>query len=246
MFYSMLNSDKNRDIISSGEAMKMMAMIYLLFVMSIFFIRVLVGYHSRYQKGKCLSIKHVAFSKILLDSTSIYSKTKRLKKGKNKMSVCDVPFLSTVHVRFTESLAKLGGEDPLMVMEKNDKRLVVGEIQLGGDLLYILIGVAKQLFCTGDEKTVDQLAHADPVCFFADARDVICRVAETLGDLFYGGTGNGVDARPFVNALRLFIIVILLSSREMREQGKKLQKQGVYQIRVDCGEIVVVKQFAKE
>ena len=62
-----------------------MIMIYLLFAMSIFIIRILAGYDSRYQNGKYLSVKNTVLSKILLDSMSIYSRTKRLKKDKNKI-----------------------------------------------------------------------------------------------------------------------------------------------------------------
>ena len=60
--------------------------------MSIFMIRILAGYDSRYQNGKYLSVKNTVLSKILLDSMSIYSRTKRLKKDKNKMSICGIPF----------------------------------------------------------------------------------------------------------------------------------------------------------
>ena len=72
-----------------------MIMIYLLFAMSIFMIRILAGYDSRYQNGKYLSVKNTVLSKILLDSMSIYSRTKRLKKDKNKMSICGIPFYVT-------------------------------------------------------------------------------------------------------------------------------------------------------
>lgn len=64
-----------------------MIMVYLLLVMSAVFIRALAGYDSRYQRGKYLSIKNTAISKILLDSTSFFQKTKRAKKDQNKMSV---------------------------------------------------------------------------------------------------------------------------------------------------------------
>ena len=60
--------------------------------MSIFMIRILAGYDSRYQNGKYLSVKNTVLSKILLDSMSIYGRTKRLKKDKNKMSICGIPF----------------------------------------------------------------------------------------------------------------------------------------------------------
>ncbi len=69
-----------------------MPMIYLLFVLLILFIRILAGYDSRYQKGKYISIKNTVLSVVLLDSMSIYGRTKRLKKDTNKMAICGIPF----------------------------------------------------------------------------------------------------------------------------------------------------------
>ena len=69
-----------------------MVMVYLIFALSIFFVRLLAGYDSRFQKGKYISIKNTVLSIILLDSMSIYGKTRRLKKDKNKMSFCGIPF----------------------------------------------------------------------------------------------------------------------------------------------------------
>ena len=73
-----------------------MIMVYLLFAMSIFMIRILAGYDSRYQNGKYVSVNNTVLSKILLDSMSIYSRTKRPKKDKNKMSICGIPFYVSV------------------------------------------------------------------------------------------------------------------------------------------------------
>lgn len=70
----------------------MMLMMYLVFVLSIFFIRICSGYDSRYQKGKYICIKNTVLSVLLLDSMSIYGKNKRLKKDKNKMAICGIPF----------------------------------------------------------------------------------------------------------------------------------------------------------
>ena len=69
-----------------------MVMVYLVFALSIFFVRLLAGYDSRYQKGKYMSIKNAVLSAVLLDSMSIYEKNRRLKKDKNKMSFCGIPF----------------------------------------------------------------------------------------------------------------------------------------------------------
>ena len=69
-----------------------MVMVYLIFALSIFFVRLLAGYDSRYQKGKYISIKNTVLSAVLLDNMSIYAKNGRLKKDKNKMSICGIPF----------------------------------------------------------------------------------------------------------------------------------------------------------
>ena len=71
-----------------------MVMVYLIFALSIFFVRLLAGYDSRFQKGKYISIKNTVLSIVLLDSMSIYGngRTRRLKKDKNKMSFCGIPF----------------------------------------------------------------------------------------------------------------------------------------------------------
>ena len=69
-----------------------MVMVYLVFALSIFFVRLFAGYDSRYQKGKYISIKNTVLSAVLLDGMSIYGKTSRLKKDKNKMSFCGFPF----------------------------------------------------------------------------------------------------------------------------------------------------------
>ena len=69
-----------------------MVMVYLIFAFSIFFVRLFAGYDSRYQKGKYISIKNTVLSAVLLDGMSIYGRTRRLKKDKNKMSFCGFPF----------------------------------------------------------------------------------------------------------------------------------------------------------
>ena len=69
-----------------------MVMVYLIFALSIFSVRLLAGYDSRYQKGKYISINNTVLRIVLLDSMSIYGRTRRLKKDKNKMSFCGIPF----------------------------------------------------------------------------------------------------------------------------------------------------------
>lgn len=69
-----------------------MVMTYLIFALSVIFIRIFAGYDSRIQKGKYITIKNSVLSAILLDSTSFLLKTKRLKKDKNKISTCGICF----------------------------------------------------------------------------------------------------------------------------------------------------------
>ena len=88
----MKNAEKY-DIIYLREVVTSMVTVYLIFALSIFFVRLLAGYDSRFQKGKYISIKNTVLSIVLLDSTSIYGgSSRRLKKDKNKMSFCGIPF----------------------------------------------------------------------------------------------------------------------------------------------------------
>lgn len=68
-----------------------MIMMYAIFAMSIFLIRILAGYDSRYQSGKYLSVKNPVLSKILLDGMSVYGSAKRPEKDRNKMSIRGIP-----------------------------------------------------------------------------------------------------------------------------------------------------------
>ena len=79
-----------------GKAVGTMLMVYLLLAMCAFFIRMLSGYDSRYQKGKYVSIKNTVISKIALDDISVYSKTKRLKRDMNKMAARGVYLYSAL------------------------------------------------------------------------------------------------------------------------------------------------------
>ena len=87
----MKNAEKY-DIIYPREVVTSMVMVYLIFALSIFFVRLLAGYDSRYQKGKYISINNTVLRIVLLDSMSIYGRTRRLKKDENKMSFCGIPF----------------------------------------------------------------------------------------------------------------------------------------------------------
>ena len=64
-----------------------MLMVYLLFIFCVLFIRIFAGYDSRFQSEKSIVIKNPTLRLLLLDSTSFFSGTKRLKKDINKMSI---------------------------------------------------------------------------------------------------------------------------------------------------------------
>ena len=76
-----------------------MFMVYLLFVLSLFAIRVMAGYDSRCQKGKYIMVKNTFWSKVLMgDIPSIYRGTKRLQEDRNKMSVFGVVFYAAAGI----------------------------------------------------------------------------------------------------------------------------------------------------
>lgn len=64
-----------------------MVMMYVLFLLSVIFIRVFAGYDSRKEKGKYIVIKSRILSTLLLDEMDMLEKTDRLKKDRNKMSI---------------------------------------------------------------------------------------------------------------------------------------------------------------
>ena len=63
-----------------------MVMMYVLFLLSVIFIRGFAGYDSRKKKGKYIVIKSRILSTLLLDEMVMLEKTYRLKKDRNKMS----------------------------------------------------------------------------------------------------------------------------------------------------------------
>lgn len=64
-----------------------MVMMYVLFLLSVIFIRIFAGYDSRKEKGKYIVIKSRILSTLLLDEMDMLEKTDRLKKDRNKMSI---------------------------------------------------------------------------------------------------------------------------------------------------------------
>lgn len=64
-----------------------MVMMYVLFLLSVIFIRGFAGYDSRKKKGKYIVIKSRILSIFLLDEMDILEKKYHLKKDRNKMSI---------------------------------------------------------------------------------------------------------------------------------------------------------------
>ena len=73
-----------------------MYMIYLLFLLSVLMARMLAGYDSRYLRGKYVVVKNKILQVLLLDGMSIYSRTKRRKGDRNKMSVTGLWLYATL------------------------------------------------------------------------------------------------------------------------------------------------------
>ena len=64
-----------------------MVMMYVLFLLSVIFIRGFAGYDSRKKKGKYIVIKSRILSIFLLDEMDMLEKKYHLKKDRNKMSI---------------------------------------------------------------------------------------------------------------------------------------------------------------
>lgn len=64
-----------------------MYMIYMLLLLGLLMARLLAGYDSRHRKGKYIVVKNRALHVLLLDTMSIYDRTRRRKSDRNKMSV---------------------------------------------------------------------------------------------------------------------------------------------------------------
>ena len=64
-----------------------MVMMYVLFLLSVIFIRGFAGYDSRKKKEKYIVIKSRILSTLLLDEMVMFENTYRLKKDRNKMSI---------------------------------------------------------------------------------------------------------------------------------------------------------------
>ena len=73
-----------------------MAMVYLLLLWSVVFVRALAGYDSRVQKGGAYSVKSPFFAALLLDRYSMMQRSKRKKCDQNKISLAGICLWSAV------------------------------------------------------------------------------------------------------------------------------------------------------
>ena len=69
-----------------------MIMAYVAFVLCLLGIRAMAGYDSRCQNGKYVTLKSDFLSRVLLSRSVAVERKQRLKKDRNKMSVCGVVF----------------------------------------------------------------------------------------------------------------------------------------------------------
>ena len=81
-----------------------MVMMYVLFLLSVMFIRGFAGYDSRKQKGKYILIKNQILSTLLLDKMIMLEKSNRLKKDRNKMSVTGLIYYIAASIVFIISI----------------------------------------------------------------------------------------------------------------------------------------------
>ena len=71
-----------------------MVMMYVLFLLSVIFIRGFAGYDGRKKKGKYIVIKSRILSTLLLDEMVMLEKTYRLKKRQKQNVDCGIDLLS--------------------------------------------------------------------------------------------------------------------------------------------------------
>ena len=81
-----------------------MVMMYVLFLLSVIFIRGFAGYDSRKKKGKYIVIKNETLSRLLLDKMMMLEKSYRLKKDKNKMSIVGLMYYIAAFIVFIVSI----------------------------------------------------------------------------------------------------------------------------------------------
>ena len=81
-----------------------MIMIYMLFLLSLIFIRWFAGYDSRRQTGKYVIIKNKTLSTLLLEKMTFLDKNDRTKKDRNKMSVVGLVYYIAAFIVFIISV----------------------------------------------------------------------------------------------------------------------------------------------
>ena len=81
-----------------------MLLMYVLFLLSVIFIRGFAGYDSRKQKGKYILIKNRILSTFLLDEMIMFEKSYRPKKDRNKMSFVGLVYYIAASIVFIISI----------------------------------------------------------------------------------------------------------------------------------------------
>ena len=81
-----------------------MLVMYVLFLLSVIFIRGFAGYDSRKQKGKYIVIKNEFLSRFLLDEMMMLEKSYRPKKDRNKMSFVGLVYYIAASIVFIISI----------------------------------------------------------------------------------------------------------------------------------------------
>ena len=81
-----------------------MLVMYVLFLLSVIFIRGFAGYDSRKQKGKYILIKNRILSAFLLDEMIMFEKSYRPKKDRNKMSFVGLVYYIAASIVFIISI----------------------------------------------------------------------------------------------------------------------------------------------
>lgn len=65
---------------------------WLVFALSLFFIRFLAGYDGRYQTGRACRVKNPFFASLLLDRRSFFERTDRPRRDRDKISIAGISF----------------------------------------------------------------------------------------------------------------------------------------------------------
>lgn len=151
-----------------------------------------------------------------------------------------------VHMDLSEAIAELGGEASFVVAEEGNECLVAWEFQIGGDLLHVFFGIAKQIFCLFTKKPIDQSTGAYTKAFLADAAQVVGGVSEALCRSLYAQGSIGIDSDPLIDLFRRGIESGLMLRREAAKLREDMQKNGIDQIIGNGRQIMAMEQLLQK